>query len=360
MHMNGMFELHEVLASRDIPLEKLGIHPGMTAERIIVSGWVKIMVGKGYTDEEVPIYGPMEERLLVITNYQVYLLKHPYLTWKPCENCSPDKFCPRGPEFDSSIPFDRIQRVTYGFTGQWLHIGLSGAKGETSGRSSKSNPEPLVEERTSEDPAESIHIYCPRRRLCCQFCSAIKGACDDWERHNISNLGANSTYKYPRPDIDVDMAMRTAISSIIQFSRNSNSTNGHVNSKLPPAIDTKINDGISSIRRKGKGAEASGNSKIERYKEALLVTFVKVFKGAAGDLEKGKDFEDKLLILTKKHIIMADYDPKNWSFPINWSLRREMYLKKHGRKIQHLNDVIDRTEKEERQRELGQKKQKVR
>ena len=60
----------------------------------------------------------------------------------------------------------------------------------------------------------------------------------------------------------------------------------------------------------------------DRYHDAILATFVKVYKGAAGDIDKGKDFEDKLLILTKKQIITVDFDPKCWSFPINCRFRK--------------------------------------
>ena len=90
------------------------------------------------------------------------------------------------------------------------------------------------------------------------------------------------------------------------------------------------------------------------------MTFVKVYRGAAGDKDdNGTDFQDKLLILTKKHIIMADFDPRSWSFPINWSLRREIYLKQHARKMRRLEDIINRTEKETKQQNLLQERQKV-
>ena len=340
METNGMFRLLDALNSRDIPPEAVGIYPGMTAERVVVCGWVTVMAGKGYSSDEVPKYGPLEERLLVVTNYQMYLLKHPHLTWKPCENCSPDKFCPRGPDLDRTIRFDCVERMTYGFTGQWFHLGLSSA-GDNNSRQF------MVEERSAHDPPESLHVYCPRRQLCSRLCGTIKASCDDWERHNTTSLGANVTYEYPPPGVDVDMAMRTAISSIVHFARVSGTGDGGKDSgkgtKAEDDVDTKT---VGGTRKSG---DSFASARGDRYHDAILATFVKVYKGAAGDIDKGKDFEDKLLILTKKQIIMADFDPKCWSFPINWSLRREMVLQQHAMQMRDLEDIINRKEKEKKQ-----------
>ena len=148
------------------------------------------------------------------------------------------------------------------------------------------------------------------------------------------------------------MAMRTAISSVIQISRTGRSGSGYkktAGSDVKGDVDSKTGGNIGSG---AKGGDASVGAKGDRYKEALLVTFVKVYRGAAGEKDEGKDFRDKLLILTKKNIILADFDPKSWSFPINWSLRREIFLKQHARKMRRLEDITNRTEKETKQQQL--------
>lgn len=143
------------------------------------------------------------------------------------------------------------------------------------------------------------------------------------------------------------MAMRTAISSLIHFARVSGtgdvSKDSGKGTKAENDMDTKTAGGTR------KSGDSFGSARGDKYQDAILATFVKVYKGAAGDIDKGEDFEDKLLILTKKQIIMADFDPKSWSFPINWSLRREMVLQEHAAQMRDLEEIINRKEKEKKQ-----------
>ena len=83
----------------------------------------------------------------------------------------------------------------------------------------------------------------------------------------------------------------------------------------------------------------------KKSKEALLVTFVKQFKTTGEPLE-GSYFEDKVLILTKKHVVVCDYKPDQWSYPIHWSDIQMMSKNEFDKKQQEIDSRIDKKQRE--------------
>tara|TARA_B100000780_G_scaffold110163_1_gene77061 strand:- start:1759 stop:3447 length:1689 start_codon:yes stop_codon:yes gene_type:complete len=76
------FQLDKFLSrdESDVPKESVGIAMGMTSERIVEAAWVAVIESPDGVQTTNP-----QERLLVLTNHQMYLLMKPALFWKPCD-----------------------------------------------------------------------------------------------------------------------------------------------------------------------------------------------------------------------------------------------------------------------------------
>ena len=308
----------------DVPKESVGISMGMTSERIVEAAWVAVIEAPNGKQTTRP-----EERLLVLTNYQLYLLKKPSLFWEPCDSCSPDKFCPEGPGMDSNssialegaIRYDCINRLIYGSTGQWLHVGVdlqrSAATIESAddGLNALNYTEPTISHSDDLEKmytqASGLHIFCPRHLSARRICATIKEITSSWKEHALTTLGYPHSYEYEPPNrrfMEVDVPMRYALSKIIAESKSSNmkgkSNANNMNNGSGEDMDSTENMSLREVEK--------------RTKEALLITFVKEYS-IKGDAVEGSTFEDKVLILTKKHVIVCEYDPSNWSFPVNWT-----------------------------------------
>jgi hypothetical protein len=133
----------------------------------------------------------------------------------------------------------------------------------------------------------------------------------------------------------------------------------HVKSK------SKSTDPVSSDSKMSHHDDHRSDPSPNRYKEVQLVTFVKQYE-VDGSPASGNYFEERVLILTKKYLLVCEYVPSHWSFPINWTRRLERDKQKWEARRNHIDGKLDKSEraalnkqltadikqaKEERQRE---------
>ena len=94
----------------------------------------------------------------------------------------------------------------------------------------------------------------------------------------------------------------------------------------------------------------------KKAKEALLVTFVKQFTIEGDAVTGSTEFEDKVLILTKKHFIVCDYDPSKWTFPVDWGEIQMMAKSEFDKEKKEIDGRINKAKRDEDRSTLSLKR----
>ena len=114
MHEQGFFDFAECIEKNGMSFVEFGVVGKMASERVIEAQWVQLMEENTFVSV-----------LVVLTNFQMYLLREPNLVFGPCKTCSADKFCPEGPVLDRKIKYYDIDRLVLGIGHQRLHLRIS-------------------------------------------------------------------------------------------------------------------------------------------------------------------------------------------------------------------------------------------
>jgi uncharacterized membrane protein YgcG len=339
----------------------------------------------------------VDERLLVLTNHRLYLLKKPNLFWKPCEQCSPDKFCPEGPSLDTgsglarngSVRYDCIHRLIYGSSGQWLHIGIDQERAATTmeidstdgfnalnytARTIGSSND-LQTKLTSQS---GLHVYCPRHLSARNICATIKDITSNWKDHATTTLGYPHTYEYEPPNhryMEVDVPMKYALARVLMECKGSSGSSGSNGGNGGNGGNGRNgrNGRNGNTSKGGRGQDQDGSllngddddgsvatmslrEVDKKAKEALLVTFVKQFTIEGDAVTGSTEFEDKVLILTKKHFIVCDYDPSKWNFPVDWGEIQMMAKSEFDKEKKEIDGRINKAKRDEDRSTLSLKR----
>jgi hypothetical protein len=111
IHEQGYFDLGKCIKASGMGLIEFGIVGKMSSERIIEAQWVQVFDNGTFTSQ-----------LVVLSNFQMYILNEPSLVFGPCKECSADKFCPEGPVLDRKIKYYDIDRIVLGVDKQRIHL----------------------------------------------------------------------------------------------------------------------------------------------------------------------------------------------------------------------------------------------
>ena len=176
-----------------------------------------------------------------------------------------------------------------------------------------------MDQQSKSMKVSGFHIYCPRHLSARRICSTINDITAGWENHALTTLGYPHSYDYIPPNrsfIETDIPMKYALAGMIKNNKNYHSSGGQhsnksSNSERSNQDEDGGQEGLDSV------ANMSPRDVDKVAKEALLCTFVKQ-SDLTGQVIAGQSFDDKVLILTKRHVILCDYNPGNWQFPVNW------------------------------------------
>ena len=228
-----------------------------------------------------------------------------------------------------SLRYDCINRLIYGTSGQWLHVGVDCERATISFESTSEGYNAMnyvdqamsnsMDQQSKSMKVSGFHIYCPRHLSARRICSTIKDITAGWKDHALTTLGYPHSYDYIPPNrsfIEVDIPMKYALAGMIKNNKNNHSSGGqHSNKSSNSERSNQDEDGGQ------EGLDSAANMSprdVDKVaKEALLCTFVKQ-SDSTGQVIAGQNFDDKVLILTKRHVILCDYNPGNWQFPVNW------------------------------------------
>jgi hypothetical protein len=204
LHEQGQFEFANYIEKTGNRLIEFGIVGKMASERIVETEWVQ---------QYIPEKNDFEQVLLVLTNFQIYLLAEPTLVFGPCKECSADKFCPEGPVLVRKIKYYEVKRAVLGMGRQRLHIQLKSSVGEGKSSGGSSNDE-------NADNGEIFHFVVPKL-----------GGAGRFHRYIIELTHGTTVEANPRlagiddgvlkvsttvPAFEYDMATKHALVSLLQ------------------------------------------------------------------------------------------------------------------------------------------------
>jgi|TARA_B100000780_G_scaffold110163_1_gene77060 hypothetical protein len=142
------------------------------------------------------------------------------------------------------LRYDCIDRLIYGSSGQWLHLGINTHRAAASiddtssdGSNALNYTQPTISNsndlRKQYNTTSGLHIFCPRHLSARRICAAFKDLTGGWKEHALSTLGYPHSYEYEAPNsrfMEVDVPMRYALSKIIAESKAISKSKGGSNS----------------------------------------------------------------------------------------------------------------------------------